>query len=151
MSTIESVLLAIGPNDRSHVDTLLDVVESVAGPTGATVYLVHVFTHEEYNELMGQMDADPTTEDIEPDELAARQNDVRTPVSRLEELRIDHEIRGVVGYPNKEIVKTANELGVDMLFIGGQHRSPSGKAIFGDSAQQILLNAACPVTYVQRE
>jgi nucleotide-binding universal stress UspA family protein len=151
MTTIESVLLAIGPNDRSHVDTLLDVVESVAGPTGAMVYLVHVFTHDEYNELMGQMDADSTTEDIGPDELAARQNDVRTPVSRLEELRIDHEIRGVVGYPNKEIVKTANELGVDMLFIGGQHRSPSGKAIFGDSAQQILLNAACPVTYVQRE
>jgi nucleotide-binding universal stress UspA family protein len=151
MTTIESVLLAIGPNDRTHVDTLLDVVESVASPTGATVYLVHVFTHDEYNELMGQLDADPTTEDIGPDELAARQNDVRTPVSRLEELRIDHEIRGVVGYPDKEIVKTANELGVDMLFIGGQHRSPSGKAIFGDSAQQILLNAACPVTYVQRE
>lgn len=151
MTTIESVLLAIGPTDRTHVDTLLDVVEAVAGPTGSTVHLVHVFTHDEYNELMSQIDADPTTEDIGPDELAARQKAVRAPVSRLEELQIDHEIRGVVGYPDKEIVKAANDLDVDMLFIGGQRRSPAGKAVFGDSAQQILLKAACPVTYVQRE
>lgn len=151
MTTIESVLLPIGPNDQTHVDRLLDVVEAVASPTGATVYLVRVFTHDRYNELMNQNDTDPTTEDIGPDELAARQEDVRTPVSRLEELQIDHEIQGVVGYPDKKIVETANDLDVDMLFIGGQRRSPAGKAVFGDSAQQILLNATCPVTYVQRE
>lgn len=151
MTTIESVLLPIGPGDRIHIDRLFDVTEAVASPTGATVYLVRVFTHDEYNELMGQNDADPTTEDIGLDKLAGCQKDVQTPVSRLEELQIDHEIRGVVGYPDKKIVETANDLDVDMLFIGGQRRSPAGKAVFGDSAQQILLNATCPVTYVQRE
>ena len=151
MSTIESVLLAIGPDDRNHVGALLDTVASVAGPTGATVYLVHVFTHDEYNELMRQVDADPTAEDVGPDELAARHDDVRTPASRLDDIRIDYEIRGVVGYPNREVVETAEDLGVDMLFIGGRRRSPTGKAVFGDYAQQVLLNADCPVTYVQRE
>lgn len=151
MTSIESVLLGIGPGDRTNVDSLLDVVEAVAGPTGATVYLAHVFPHDEYNELMGEMDAELSTEDISPDELAMRQKDIQTPVARLEEHQIDHEIRGVVGYPNKEIVKAANDLDVDMLFIGGERRSPAGKAVFGDSAQQILLNASCPVTYIQHE
>lgn len=151
MSAIESVLLAIGPDDRNHVETLLDTVESIAGPTGAKVYLVHVFTHDEYNELMREVDADPTAQDVSPDDLAKRHGDVRTPASRLEERGMEYEIRGVVGYPNREVVKIAGDLGVDMLFIGGQHRSPAGKAVFGDYAQQVLLNADCPVTYVQLE
>lgn len=151
MSAIESVLLAIGPDDRNHVETLLDTVESIAGPTGATVYLVHVFTHDEYNELMREVDADPTAQDVSPDDLANRHRDVRTPASRLEERGIEYEIRGVVGYPNREVVEIAADLGVDMLFIGGKRRSPTGKAVFGDYAQQVLLNADCPVTYVQLE
>lgn len=151
MSTIESVLLAVGPDDRDHVDPLLDAAESVADPAEATVYLVHAFTHDEYNDLMREVDADPEAEDVDPDELALRHGDVRTPASRLDERGIDAEIRGVVGYPNREVVEIADDLDVDMLFIGGQHRSPTGKAVFGDYAQQVLLQADCPVTYVQRE
>ncbi|MBX0296887.1 universal stress protein [Haloarcula nitratireducens] len=148
---IESVVLAVGPDNRNHVDALLNTVESIAGPAGATVYLVHVFTHDEYNDLMRQADADPKTDDIDPDELAANHDNVRTPASRLDELQIDYEIRGVVGYPNREVVEIANQLEVDMLFIGGRGRSPTKKAVFGDYAQQVLLNADCPVTYVQQE
>lgn len=149
--SIESILLAIGPDDRDHVDALLDTVEAVAGPTEATVYLVHVFTHDRYNELMREVDADPTAKDVGPDELAARHDDLQTPASRLDEVEINYNIRGVVGYPNREVVTLANDLDVDMLFIRGQQRAPTGKAVFGDYAQQVLLNANCPVTYVPQE
>lgn len=151
MSAIESILLAIGPDDRGHVEALLDAVEPIAGPTDATVHLVHVFTHDEYNELMREVDADPEAGDVTPDELAERHGDVRTPASRFEAQGIDYEIRGAVGHPNRAVVDMAEDLDVEMLFIGGKHRSPTGKAVFGDYAQQVLLNAGRPVTYVQLE
>jgi len=149
--TIENVMLAIGPNDRDHVERLLESVIAVAGPTDATVYLVHVFTNDEYDQLMNDLDLDPTSGALQPDEMASRHEGVRTPAGRLEELDIEYEIRGIVGNPETEVVRLADELDIDQLFIGGTGRSPAGKAIFGDHAQQILLNANCPVTYVQRE
>lgn len=150
-ATLDSVLLAIGPNDRDHVDALLDEVMAVAGPTGATVYLLHVFPRDEYDDLLDQMDIDPTSGALPPDVLASRHEDIRTPADRLEERGIDYEIRGVIGRPDTEIVRVANDLGVDRIVIGGRGRSPAGKAVFGDHAQQVLLNASCPVTYVRRE
>lgn len=55
VASLERVLLAIGPNDRTHVDEFLDIVEAVAGPADATVFLLHVFEREEYDELMSEM------------------------------------------------------------------------------------------------
>jgi len=149
--TIDNVMLAVGPNDRDHVERLLESVIAVAGPTDATVYLVHVFTNDEYDQLMEDLDLDPTSAALQPDEMASRHEGVRTPAGRLEELGIEYEIRGIVGNPETEVVRVADELDIDQLFIGGAGRSPAGKAIFGDHAQQILLNADSPVTYVQRE
>lgn len=145
---IDGVLLAIGPNDREHVDTLLDEVLGVAVPTGATVYLLHVFRRGEYEDLVEVIDGGSG---IDPDELAARHESIRTPTERLDASGVDYEVRGVTGEPDVEIVRVADELGVDRIVIGGTSRSPAGKAVFGDHAQQVLLNAACPVTYVQRD
>ncbi|WP_128906087.1 universal stress protein [Halorubrum amylolyticum] len=151
METLDRVLVAIGPNDRDHATDLLDVVAPIAGPADATVYLLHVFPREEYDRLMDQLDVEPTTGDLQPDALATRHDDVRTPAARLGDAGIETEIRGSIGDPRTEIVRMAAELDADLLFIGGTGRSPAGKAMFGDSAQQILLNAPCPVTYIRRE
>lgn len=149
--TIDSVMVAIGPNDRDHIDNVVSIVEAVAKPTGAKVYLLHAFTREEYDSLMAQMDMKETSEGIQPDELAARHDGVRTPAAQFEEHGLECEILGTIGEPASEVVNQAKELGVDMLFIGGESQSPAGKAIFGDDAQQILLNAECPVTYIRRD
>lgn len=148
---IDSVLLALGPNDRDHVDALLDEALAVAIPTGATVHLLHVFPRDEYESLLDQMQIESTSGTIEPDTLAARHDAISTPAGRLEESDVAYEIHGVIGDPDSEIVRVANDLGVDRIVIGGSGRSPAGKALFGDHAQQVLLNASCPVTYVQRD
>lgn len=148
---IDSILLAIGPNDRDHVNALLDEALAVAVPTRATVYLLHVFPRDEYEDLLEQMQIESTSGTIPPDDLAARHDTISTPATRLEESDVDYEIRGTIGNPDSEIVRMANDLGVDRLVIGGADRSPAGKAVFGDHAQQVLLNASCPVTYVRRE
>jgi nucleotide-binding universal stress UspA family protein len=49
------------------------------------------------------------------------------------------------------VVKRAEKLEADVVVVGGNKRSPTGKAMFGDHAQQVLLNASCPVLYVKRE
>lgn len=149
--SIDTILLAIGPSDRDHVDVLLDEAIAIAGPTDATIYLLHVFSREEYDDLLDQMDIEPQSGGIRPGELASRHHSIRTPAEQLETHDIAYEIRGVIGDPDSEIVRIAEELGADRVIIGGEGRSPTGKAMFGDHAQQILLNAPCPVTYVRRD
>ena len=151
VKTLEKVMVAIGPNDRDYIDNFVSVVESVAKPAGAKVYLLHAFSRDEYDSLMAQMGMKETSEGIQPDELAARHDGVRTPASHFEEHGLEYEILGTIGNPASEVVNQATEHDVDMLFIGGESQSPTGKAIFGDDAQQILLNAECPVTYLRRD
>ncbi|WP_408960337.1 universal stress protein [Natrinema sp. 74] len=45
-----------------------------------------------------------------------------------------------------EIIAAADRLGCDHVFIVGRRRSPTGKALFGDVAQRILLNFDGTVT-----
>lgn len=151
VASLDKVLLAIGPSDRTHVNELLDIVEAVAGSADATVYLLHVFERGEYNELMEQMGLESTGGQAQPGQLAARNESIQTPAARLEEQGIDCEIRGAIGDPETEVVRESEDLDIDLLFIGGGGRSPTQKAIFGDDAQQILLTAPCPVTYVRRD
>jgi nucleotide-binding universal stress UspA family protein len=147
MLRLQQVLIAIGPNDRDYVDTFFDVVESIAGPTEAAVTLLHAFPREEYENLAAQLD---TSGDIDPNTLASRHDDVQTPATKFENAGIETRVRGAVGDPETEVVRVAKEIDADLLFIGGAGRSPTGKAVFGDSAQQILLNSPCPVTYIRR-
>lgn len=49
------------------------------------------------------------------------------------------------------ILSVADEYGCDHIFIAGRKRSPTGKALFGDRTQQVLLNAASFVTVAMQE
>jgi len=55
---------------------------------------------------------------------------------------------GRVGDPADEIVSAAETMDVRYLVIGGKRRSPTGKALFGDTTQTVLLNASVPVMTV---
>jgi nucleotide-binding universal stress UspA family protein len=47
------------------------------------------------------------------------------------------------------VVALAEELDADLVIVGGRTRSPAGKAVFGSTAQEILLESPCPVTFVR--
>lgn len=55
------------------------------------------------------------------------------------------EPRGRVGNVPESVLAEADELDPRFLVIGGRRQSPAGKAVFGNTAQKILLNADCPV------
>lgn len=71
---------------------------------------------------------------------------------RLTSLGIDHELHQVVQAqsPADEILAVAAEVGADLIVLGLRRRSPVGKLFLGSSAQQILLEAECPVVAVKR-
>ncbi|CAM3728558.1 MULTISPECIES: universal stress protein [Tsukamurella] len=47
------------------------------------------------------------------------------------------------------LVDAGTELDASVLIIGIKHRTPTGKLLFGSSAQRILLDATCPVLAVK--
>ena len=69
---------------------------------------------------------------------------------RLADLDVQHEVRQAMGADvAEEILKVVRDTDADLLVIGIRHRSPVGKMIMGSVAQQVLLDAPCPVLAVK--
>jgi nucleotide-binding universal stress UspA family protein len=51
--------------------------------------------------------------------------------------------------PARDLLEAADEHDADLLVIGIRRRSPVGKLVMGSNAQEILLNAECPVLAVK--
>jgi nucleotide-binding universal stress UspA family protein len=69
----------------------------------------------------------------------------------LKEAKVDHEVRQLVrGFePAEDLINVAEETEADLIVIGLRRRSPVGKLILGSNAQQVLLDAPCPVLAVK--
>lgn len=146
---IETILLAVGPSDAERADKLAAETAAVAGPTGATVVLAHVFTDEEFDSVLDRLEFDRSRTDVDPNDVAARHRTVRTIREQLEAADVEVEVRGAVGKHGETIVDLAESVSADRVIVGGRNRSPAGKAVFGSTAQTVLLSAPCPVTFVR--
>lgn len=64
---------------------------------------------------------------------------------------IEHEVRQPVQGRSAadEILQAAADTQADLIVIGLRRRSPVGKIITGSTAQQVLLDAECPVVAVK--
>ncbi|WP_435346514.1 universal stress protein [Haloarchaeobius sp. HRN-SO-5] len=145
---LDTVLLAVGQGDADRIEALTETVVDIAGPAGAEVVLAHVFTDEEYDDTREKLDIDANAE-VTPDDVAERYSSVREIRSMLDDAGVDHVVRGRVGDYGDMIVELAGEEAADLVVVGGRSRSPTGKAVFGSTAQSVMLNAPCPVTFVR--
>jgi nucleotide-binding universal stress UspA family protein len=69
---------------------------------------------------------------------------------RLADLDLPHEVRQAMGSDvAEEILKVVRDTDAQVLVIGIRHRTPVGKMIMGSVAQQVLLDAPCPVLAVK--
>ncbi|GAB3675593.1 universal stress protein [Halopiger thermotolerans] len=153
---IQTILLAVGPNDGDRIDELTRQTIDVAEPTGATVVLSHVISASEYEDevhnyqdAIDRMGIDVGSRDPSPETLAKETEPISEIANRLEEAGIDVEIRAAVGDRAEEIIRLAEDVDADNVIVGGRKRSPTGKAVFGSTAQKVLLSSPCPVTYVR--
>ena len=147
---IKTVLLAVGPSDGERADALTNIVVDIAGPTGAEVILVHVFTNEELQEIATQLDFENPA-NASPLEVATRQASIRDITRRLDDANIEFQVTSEIGDHGDRIVDIAHQKDVDLVVVGGRKRSPAGKAVFGSTAQQVMLESPAPVTFVRRD
>lgn len=89
----------------------------------------------------------------EEHEDVARISDDQTTelVRRLEATGVAHTVRRerASHSPADEILATAEEVSAELIVIGLRRRSPTGKLLFGSTAQSVLLGAECPVLAVK--
>lgn len=145
---IETILLAVGQEDEDRAKRLAETAIEIAEPTGAHVVLSHVFTEREFSEVVDQLDFDANTT-AHPSDVASRHVTTRTVAQSLDATDVEYEIRGSVGDRGETIVDLAEETGADRVIVGGRRRSPTGKAVFGSTAQAVMLSSPCPVTFVR--
>ena len=147
---IETLLLAVGSGDADRIEQLATTAVNLAQPADATVVLAHVFDEEGFRSVLDQLNYDPTGE-IDTDEVASRHSTIRRLGTILDDADVDYEVRGLIGDRGATINMVAEEVDADQLIVGGRKRSPTGKAVFGSTAQEVLLSAPCPATFVRGE
>ncbi|MUV85575.1 universal stress protein [Natronomonas sp. CBA1123] len=83
---------------------------------------------------------------------AAEREAARSLLDEATDLATEHgvEVDTVVedGSPSAKILEAVDELDTDIVVMGFRKRSPTGKALFGSTAQDVLLSVACPVVTV---
>jgi nucleotide-binding universal stress UspA family protein len=148
-SGLNSVLVALGAGDTERIERLAAEAVDIAGPAGATVVIGHVFTKDEFTSRVDALGFDRDT--VAVDDVARRHSAVRELAARLDEAGVDYEVHGAIGDYGEKVVTLAETLGSDMVLVGGRKRSPTGKAVFGSVAQDVMLSAPCPVTFVRAD
>jgi len=88
---------------------------------------------------------------VPPGTGTTRAEDLEAVRRTLVEAGVEHQVRWLDPSTDaaEQIVVLADELGASMIVIGLRRRSPVGKLLLGSKAQQILLDANCPVVAVK--
>lgn len=149
--TLDTVLVAVGPSDADRYERLGEEAIDICGPADATVVLAHVFTEEQFAETLDRLEIDPNAEEATPGDAARRHTTTRALGKMLDEAGLAYEVRGGVGDHGEEIVSIATDVDADLVIVGGRKRSPAGKAVFGSTAQEVMLESPCPVTFVRAD
>jgi nucleotide-binding universal stress UspA family protein len=148
---VDTVVIAVDGENTELTDRLAQTTSDIAAPADADVALAQVYTEDEYDYARTRLDFGPNSE-VTPDAIAERNADVRALADRLSADGLDTTAYGRLGAEGdtgERIVALTEEVDADLLVVGGRQRSPAGKALFGSRAQELMLNAPCPVTFVR--
>ncbi|MFB6354600.1 MAG: universal stress protein [Halobacteriales archaeon] len=141
-----TILAAIDENPRSQ--NVVEVAYDLATTYDDTLVALHVVPEEDFEAHKRSLADNPEFHDFSLAQEAdsARRIARRVVVDTVDDVdRSRLDPRGRVGDIADEILAEADRLDPRFLVIGGRRRSPVGKALFGNTAQQILLKAECPV------
>lgn len=127
---------------------LLDVASDYARGSGAELLLFHAADEFENQEVRQRMR-----------DLTGREQNYRPGIEGSEEFvtdvgeklladDIDFTVAGAFGDKSDRILSALDQHDCTHVLLTGRRRSPTGKAMFGDVTQTVLLNAEVPVTVV---
>lgn len=123
---------------------LLERARSFALGAGSDLLVLTLATSEEYEEVADTLDAIGQVEHTTYDEgaiLEALTGDVSDLAGDVLGDEIDFDVHVEVGDDDEadRIISVADDAGCDHVFLPGQRRSPTGKAVFGDRTQRVIL------------
>lgn len=141
MSSILVVLVHDEPDKR-----LLDAAKTYVTGTDTETLLCRFINRKDYQGEV-QRENNPGEQ---VDSIEMREKEAKEEATEVGKLYFDGEIsytaHGLVGTVPDDILRFADEQNCEQIFVTGKKRSPSGKALFGDVAQSLILDFDGPVT-----
>lgn len=121
----------------------------LAGGVDAELTLLHVTTEETYSNTYQQLQsisAYDTSYSVDQAKQGAANfaEDIAREV--LDDVDVEYQCAGALGTLHEVVLEYADRNNCDHVFVSGRTRTPTGKAIFGDATQRIILDFDGPVT-----
>lgn len=150
---MQHALIVVDPIDPTK--QFIKQAGEIAEATGAEIFLLHITEESEYDKTQTALS--------DLNAMEGRNYDVDQAAEGAKQLaeEVGNEVFGSNGPPfesigkvgdtSTQVLNVADEYDCDHIFIAGRKRSPSGKAIFGDAAQRVILNSNAPVTITTYE
>lgn len=141
---MERVLVVL--DDGYSESALLREAGELAAGLDAELILLALLSTEDVESDLETLEAIANVEHTEYSEETVRKSAARAADSLAKDVFDDLEVTytSVVNVSDdnrsETILETANEYGCDHVFISGRKRSPTGKVVFGDTTQDVLLN-----------
>lgn len=151
--SLSKILLAVGDDETDDIDRLAETAIDIAGPAAATVVVAHVFSKDAHDEACERLEFDPVSE-VTPTVTAKQNTHVRELSETLFEAGVETSIAGRLSNGDSKgdrFTDLAEDVSADLAIVGGLRQTPVGKAVFGSTAQTLMLSAPCPVTFVRSE
>lgn len=134
------IVAAIDRTDRGP--SVIREAKKLGDAFNEPIHAVHVMTQSVFVDLE-QTNVDTTGEPIQMDRI--REIAAEIAAKPADALDVSVEPVGLVGNPASRVVDYASDENARYVVVSPRKRSPAGKALFGSTAQTILLNAECPV------
>lgn len=139
-------MVIIAAVDRSqHGQRVVAEAASLADAFDDDLHVSHVLTQAEFIEL--EQTSYEDTGKIQ-DMSVVRDTAESIAAEAAKNVSRSYETVGLVGNPNQRIVEYAREVDTRYIVVGPRKKSPTGKVVFGSTAQSILLNSDHPVVSV---
>lgn len=144
-----SALVVLEDADRDR--ELLERANEFAAGGDADLVLLALITSEEYEEVAETLDTIGQVEHTTYDESAILDGvsgDIDDLAADVLGDAVDYELRVEVSDDDQaeRIITVADDTGSDHVFLPGRRRSPTGKAVFGDRTQRVILDFGGYVT-----
>lgn len=137
----------VRPTESSREITRL--AGELAAGVGAEVLVMHVTSEDRYQDRLESLEAVDELDvqyNVETAARGAQQFAANVANDVLADIDVEITAIGRLGNVEEKVLTVADDFDCDHLFIAGRQRSPTGKAIFGDLAQSLILNFEGPVT-----